>query len=62
MRFAHLLYAAFGRILYCRGATPIANERSDVCFLTRSMFVKHFEHKGPRLEARPWLMAAFYNL
>ena len=47
--------------LYCRGATPIANERSDVCFLTRSMFVKRFEHKGPRLEARPWLMAAFYS-
>ena len=46
--------------LYCRGATPIANERSDVCFLTRSMFVKRFEHKGPRLEARPWSMAAFY--
>ena len=26
-----------------------------------SMFVKYFGHKGPRLEARPWLMAAFYE-
>ena len=26
-----------------------------------SMFVHHRAHKGPRLEARPWLMAAFYN-
>ena len=30
--------------------------------LTRSMFVKRFEHKDPRLEARLWSMAAFYNL
>ena len=26
-----------------------------------SMLVNHREHKGPRLEARPWSMAAFYN-
>ena len=26
-----------------------------------SMFVYHRAHKGPRLEARPWSMAAFYN-
>ena len=24
------------------------------------MFINHFVHKGPRPEARPWLMAAFY--
>ena len=35
---------------------------SDVMFILDSMFVNHFGHKGPRLEARPWLMAAFYNL
>ena len=34
---------------------------SDVMFILDSMFVNHFGHKGPRLEARPWLMAAFYN-
>ena len=27
-----------------------------------SMFVNHFGHKGPRPEARPLLMAAFYEL
>ena len=26
-----------------------------------SMFIKHFWHKGPRLEARPQSMAAFYD-
>ena len=31
-------------------------------FVFYAMFVNHFGHKGPRLEARPLLMAAFYEL
>ena len=42
-------------------ATPITNERSDVCILLPSMFVNRRWHKGPRLEARPRSMAAFYE-
>ena len=30
-------------------------------FMSDAMFINHFGHKGPRLEARPWLMAAFYK-
>ena len=30
-------------------------------FALYSMLANHFGHKGPRLEARPWLMAAFYE-
>ena len=34
-------------------------KRAKRCLpFTRSMFVKRFGHKGPRLEARPLLMAA----
>ena len=28
-------------------------------FMIDSMSVNHCGHKGPRFEARPWLMAAF---
>ena len=30
-------------------------------FMFCSMCINHFRHKGPRLEARPWSMAAFYK-
>ena len=38
-----------------------SRKRAKRCLhLTRSMFVKHRTHKGPRPEARPRSMAAFY--
>ena len=34
---------------------------SEAIAMPYSMFVNHFGHKGPRPEARPLSMAAFYN-
>ena len=54
--------AAFGRIYKIVAEGDLSRKRAKRCLpFTCSMFVKYFEHKGPRLEARPWLMAAFYN-
>ena len=37
-------------------------QTSKAIFTLYSMFINHFGHKGPRPIARPWLMAAFYEL
>ena len=52
--------AAFGRI-YKIVAKRHRSSLSVAIAMLYSMFVKYFVHKGPRPEARPWLMAAFYN-
>ena len=52
--------AAFGRI-YKIVAKRHRSSLSVAIAMPYSMFVNHFVHKGPRLEARPRLMAAFYK-
>ncbi len=55
------LFSLYEKMKYFSSFSSFGEKISNVMFTPDSMFVRHFGHKGPRLEARPWLMAAFYN-